>query len=83
MWYDLSYLNRDIDFFEPSYCGLKNLYPLVMPGGIVLLDNYAGESPEGIALHGDTKAIDDYFKDKDIKIRQFPFPGRPCYFIKE
>ena len=54
-----------------------------MPGGIVLLDNYAGESPEGIALHGDTKAIDDYFKDKDIKIRQFPFPGRPCYFIKE
>ena len=23
------------------------------------------------------------FNDKDIKIRQFPFAGRPCYIIKE
>jgi len=79
----ISLLNIDIDFVEPTYCALENLYPLVMPGGIVLLDNYAGESPEGIALHGDTKGVDDYFNDKDIKIRQFPFAGRPCYIIKE
>ena len=61
----ISLLNIDIDFVEPTYCALENLYPLVMPGGIVLLDNYAGESPEGIALHGDTKGVDDYFKDKE------------------
>ena len=79
----ISLLNIDIDFVEPTYCALEHLYPLVMPGGVVLLDNYAGESPEGIALHGDTKGVDDYFEDKDIKIRQFPFSGRPCYIIKE
>ena len=79
----ISLLNIDIDFVEPTYCALENLFPLVMPGGIILLDNYAGESPEGIALHGDTKGVDDYFNDKKVKIRQFPFAGRPCYIIKE
>ena len=34
----------------------------------------------GFLHHG---VDDDYFKDKDIKIRQFPFAGRPCYIIKE
>lgn len=81
----ISLLNIDIDFVEPTYCALEYFFPLLMPGGIVLLDNYAGESPEGIALHGDTKGVDDYFKDNniEIKIRQFPFAGRPCYIIKE
>ena len=78
----ISLLNIDIDFVKPTYCALENLFPLVMPVGIILLDNYAGESPEGFALHGDTKGVDDYSNDKKVKIRQFPFAGRPCYIVK-
>jgi hypothetical protein len=78
----ISLLNVDIDFVEPTYCVLENFYDLVMPGGIILLDNYAGEDAGGHSLHGDTKGIDDFFKGKDVQIRRFPFAARPCYIIK-
>lgn len=78
----ISILNVDIDFVEPTYCVLEHLYDRVMPGGIILLDNYAGEDAAGNSLHGDTKGIDDFFRDKDVVISKFPFAARPCYIIK-
>ncbi len=79
----IALLNLDIDFVEPTYCVLEHFYDLVMPGGIILLDNYAGEDAGGNSLHGDTKGIDDFFKDKDVIIRKFQFAARPCYIVKE
>ena len=75
-------LNVDIDFVEPTIAVLKNFYPLVSKGGVILLDNYAGRGNSGTYLHGDTKAIDDYMKNKKQKIRRFSFAARPCYIIK-
>lgn len=69
-------LNIDIDFVEPTMCTLEYLYDRVMPGGIILLDNYG-------AYHGDTKGIDNFLKGKDVEIRRFSFVSRPCYIIKE
>lgn len=76
-------LNVDIDFVEPTKCVLEHFWNRVMPGGVVLLDNYAGEDAGGNSLHGDTKGIDDFFADKDTVIRRFPFASRPCYVIKD
>lgn len=78
----ISLLNVDIDFVEPTIAVLKNFYPLVSKGGVILLDNYAGRGNSGTYLHGDTKAIDDYMKNKKQKIRRFSFAARPCYIIK-
>ena len=78
----ISLLNVDIDFVEPTLAVLENFYPLVSKGGVVLLDNYAGRGNSGKYLHGDTKAIDDFLKNKKQKIRRFPFAARPCYLIK-
>ena len=72
----ISLLNIDIDFFEANMCCLENFYDLVMPGGVILLDNYT-------ATHGDTKSSDKFFADKKITIKKFPFALRPCYIIKE
>ena len=71
----ISLLNIDIDFYESTTCCLEYLYDRVVPGGVILLDNYT-------ASHGDTKSVDDFFKDKDVMLRKFPFALRPCYVIK-
>lgn len=79
----ISLLNIDCDFVEPTLAALENLYPHISKGGIVLLDNYAGEGETGLSYHGDTRGVDLYFKEKDIKIQRFPFASRPCYIIKD
>lgn len=66
----ISLLNVDIDFVEPTYCVLEHFYDLVTPGGIILLDNYAGEDAGGHSLHGDSKGIDDFFKDKNVRMHK-------------
>jgi len=78
----ISLLNIDCDFVEPTFCVLDNFFDKVMPGGIILLDNYAGEGTSGISYHGDTKGIDDFLKGKDIKIERFPWAARPCFIKK-
>lgn len=72
----ISLLNLDTDIYEPAVTVLEHLYPRVVRGGIILLDDY-GEFP------GETKAIDDYFSGKNIEIKKSPFAMTPCYIVKE
>ena len=78
----VSLLNIDCDFVEPTFCVLENLYDKVMPGGVILLDNYAGEGTSGESYHGDTIGVDKYFNNKKIQINRFPWASRPCYIVK-
>ena len=68
-------LNLDVDIYEPSKAVLENFYEKVSPGGILILDDY-------LTFPGETKAIDDFIKDKDIEISPPLFEGTP-YFIKK
>jgi hypothetical protein len=72
----ISLLNLDVDIYEPSVTVLEYLYPKIEKGGILILDNY-GTFP------GETKAVDDYFKDRNVTVRKFPFCMSPCYIIKD
>jgi len=71
----ISLLNLDVDIYEPTVTILENLYPRIEKGGVLILDDY-GKFP------GETKAIDDYFKDKNIEIKKFPFCTYPKFIIK-
>lgn len=71
----ISLLNLDTDIYEPAVTILEHLYPKITKGGILMLDDY-GTHP------GETKAVDDYFQDKDIEIKKFSFAMTPCYIIK-
>ena len=62
----ISLLNIDVDLLEPTRICLEHLYPRVVSGGIVILDDYG-------AFPGATKATDDYFKDKGVAIQKLPF----------
>jgi hypothetical protein len=73
--FQISFLNLDVDLYGPSKVILENFFPLISPGGILLLDDY-GKFP------GETKAADDYFRNASVEIKQFQFARSPSYIIK-
>jgi hypothetical protein len=81
----ISLLHIDCDFVESTYCAMQNFYDKVSKGGVILLDNYGGEGTGGHSYHGDTKGVDDFFKERGVKpeIKTFGFVDRPSYIIKE
>ena len=74
--FKISLLNLDTDIYEPSLTILEHLYPRIEKGGVLILDDYE-------MFPGETKAIDDYFRDKNVTIQKFPFCITPCYIVKE
>ena len=71
----ISLLVVDVDVYLPTKATLEYLYPLVVPGGVVVLDDYA-------VWTGATRAADEYFQGK-VEFKKFPFNLTPTYFIKE
>lgn len=72
----ISLLNLDTDIYEPAITILKYFWPRIVRGGVLILDDY-GTFP------GETKAVDKYFKDKDVKILKYSFAMTPSYIIKK
>lgn len=75
----ISLLHLDLDLYEPTKVALEYLYPKVVPGGVVLLDEY------GMAgFPGESAAFDEYFGDNRPLLTKFPFISTPGgYFIKQ
>lgn len=71
----ISLLNLDTDIYEPAVTVLEHLWPLVVPGGVLILDDY-GTFP------GETRAVDDYFADQDIRIQKLPYAMTPSFIVK-
>lgn len=71
-------LNLDFVLYEPTLAALKHLYPSVVQGGVVALDEYA------VRNTGESDAVDEILKDKPVDLRMFPWSKSPtAYFIKE
>ena len=71
----ISLLNLDTDIYEPAKVILEHLYPRIVPGGILILDDY-GQHP------GETDAADEYFAGTGIRIEKFPFATTPAFVRK-
>ena len=68
----------DVDNYEGTLECLKNFYPNVTRGGIIVFDEYALEK------YGESDAVDEFFKDKNIKIKTSSWSSTPtAYIIKE
>lgn len=68
-------IHFDCDMYVPTTVGLKYLWPLVVPGGVVLFDEY-GLRP----WEGESKAVDEFFGGK-AKIKRFDWTPNPGGFI--
>lgn len=72
----VSLLHLDVDLYEPSVATLEYLWPRLSPGGILIIDDYE-------RFPGETKAVDDYFKDNPQEIERYPFCKTPVYIRKK
>lgn len=76
----ISLLHFDVDLYEPTKYALELLYPYVVKGGVVCLDEYGL-----IPWQGETNAVDEFFAKhpNPPTIKKHPFAQTPHgYFIK-
>jgi hypothetical protein len=71
----ISLLNLDTDIYEPARVILEEMWPRIVPGGILILDDY-GTFP------GESRAVDEYFAGRRIEIKKFPYAMTPSYIVK-
>ena len=57
----IALLRLDTDFYESTKHELETLYDLLVPGGVLIMDDYGH-------FMGARKAADDYFNDRGIRM---------------
>ena len=65
----ISLLRLDTDWYESTKHELKNLYPLLVKKGIMIVDDYGHWT-------GSKKAVDEYFEKKPILLNRIDYSGR-------
>lgn len=68
----IALLHVDVDVYEPTLSVLENFFERVVPGGVVILDDYG-------AVDGATRAIDEFVEERNLKIEKFPFAHVPAF----
>ncbi len=71
----ISMLVLDVDNYEGTAECLKNLYPNVTKGGIIVFDEYALES------YGESDAVDEFLRGKKLKLKTIPWSSTPSAYI--
>ena len=73
----ISLLNLDFVLYDPTLAAMQHLYPRVLPGGVVVLDEYA------VADKGESDAVDEVLQGEGVELRNFSWAKSPtAYFIK-
>jgi hypothetical protein len=74
----IALLYLDVDNYEGTLACLKNLYPMVAPGGVVAFDEYA------LAGYGESNAVDEFFRGQKLQMKSLFWANTPTAFaVKE
>ena len=71
----ISLLNLDLDTYHGTKVSLENMYELVAPGGLIVLDEY------GKRGWGESDAVDEFIKGKNIQIKAIRGSYQPTAYI--
>ena len=71
----LSFLHLDMDVKEPTDFALELLYDRVVPGGLVVFDDYN-------SVVGETDSVDNFLKGRGLKIEKLSFYNVPSFIRK-
>lgn len=75
----IALLHIDTDVYAPCAHGLSLLFDRIVPGGILVLDDYA-------IVEGATKAVNEFFEGKlgnGVALCKLPYADKPTYMIKK
>jgi O-methyltransferase len=65
----IAVLRLDTDWYESTRHELQHLYPLVQPGGVLIIDDYGH-------WQGARQAVDEYFAGQPIYLHRVDYTGR-------
>lgn len=71
----ISLLNLDLDLDEPTFAALEAFWPRVVPGGLVIFDEYA------ISRWTESQAVDRFFADKQVSLQTLTWAKTPTAYI--
>ncbi len=71
----IALLHLDLNVKEPTEFALEALYDRVVPGGLIVIDDYT-------TVVGATEAIDDLAADKGLKIEKLSLHSLPAFIRK-
>ena len=72
----ISLLHLDMDIYEPTKFVLNKLFPHIVKGGLILIDDYN-------TVFGATKATDEFLNlNKNLEIKKVKFYKKPSYIVK-
>jgi hypothetical protein len=72
----ISLLHIDVDVYEPSVTILEHLFDKVVSGGLIVLDDYA-------TVAGETRAVDEFFCDREELIEKLSISHIPSFIRKK
>jgi len=73
----ISLLYLDLDLADPTYDTLCATWDRISKGGIIVFDEYAYHQ------WSESKGVDKFFEDKDVKIKTLNYLAPTAYVIKE
>lgn len=71
----IAFLHLDMDVKEPTEFALARLYDRMVPGGLIVLDDYN-------AVAGETDAVDEFLAKKKLKIEKTSHYNVPSFIRK-
>jgi hypothetical protein len=75
----IALLHFDVDLYRPTKIALEHMWDLVVPGGVLVFDEY-GIPP----WEGESRAVDEFFAGKKVLLQRFDWASNPgAYIVKE
>ena len=74
--FKISFLHLDLDVYKPTSFALNSLFKYVAFNGVILLDDYK-------SIQGATIAINEFVREKRLKLKTLKFNKRIKYIIKK
>jgi hypothetical protein len=71
----IALLHVDVDVYKPSQVALEALYDLVVPGGVIIFDDYG-------TVAGETRAVDELVARYHLQLQKLPYTHTPSFIVK-
>jgi hypothetical protein len=71
----IALLHLDVDVYAPAMAVLQNLWKRIVPGGLLVMDDYG-------TLPGETRAVDEWFAGQRVEIQKLPLSHVPAFVRK-
>lgn len=72
--FKISLLHLDLDVYEPTRTALEHFFPRMVPGGLIVLDDYG-------TVPGATRAVDEFLIGRNLPIQKLSLAHIPGFIV--